>query len=90
MGVRGAASLFRASSAIPQLTDAEVNVGRMVSTVATATEEGSSIVDLWWKSGSTTGGAARSAPATWESSAGQYRRVRRQLRAVEDPGACGR
>src|SRR5947207_6526157 len=53
---------------MPQLTEAEVRVGRMVPTVATATDEGSSMVDLWWKSGSTTGGAARSASATWASS----------------------
>ena len=53
------------SNAIPQLTLADVSVGRIVSSVATATEEGSSILDLWWKSGSTTGGAARSASATW-------------------------
>ena len=50
--------------AMPQLTDALVSVGRMELRVATATEEGSSMLDLWWKSGSTTGGAARSAPPT--------------------------
>ena len=37
---------------------------RTVEVVATATLEGSSILDLWWKSGSTTGGAARPAPPT--------------------------
>src|SRR5437868_14495942 len=49
---------------MPQLTEAEVRVGLTVPTVATATEEGNSIFDLWWKSGSTTGGAARSAAMT--------------------------
>ncbi len=33
-------------SAMPQLTDALVRVGRMELLVATATEEGSSILDL--------------------------------------------
>ena len=50
--------------AMPQFTDALVRVGRMELRVATATEEGSSMLDLWWKSGRTTGGAARSAPPT--------------------------
>src|SRR6185312_8912452 len=53
-----------AISAIPQFTDELVSSGRTVPLVATATLDGSSIFDLWWKSGSTTGGAARSAPST--------------------------
>ena len=51
-------------SAIPQFTDELVRSGRTVEVVATATLEGSSIFDLWWKSGSTTGGAARSVSPT--------------------------
>jgi hypothetical protein len=46
------------------LTDELVRSGRIVPLVATATLDGSSILDLWWKSGRTTGGAARSAPST--------------------------
>ena len=46
---------------------------------ATATDEGSSMLDLWWKSGSTTGGAARSAPATVS---------RRSARAPSAAGIC--
>ena len=57
-------SLSTAMSAIPQFTDEPVRSGRTVEVVATATLEGSSILDLWWKSGSTTGGAARPAPPT--------------------------
>ena len=50
------------SSAIPQLTEALVNSGRMVSRVATAMLDGISRSCLWWKSGRTTGAAARSRP----------------------------
>src|SRR5258708_32839540 len=66
-------------SAMPQLTDALVRVGRMESRVATATEDGTSILDLWGKSGSTTGGAARSAPSTV---------ARRAASADSEAGVC--
>ena len=49
---------------MPQFTDALVNAGRMVPLVATAMLEGISMSCLWWKSGSTTGGAARSTADT--------------------------
>ena len=44
----------------------------MVWVVATATDDGSSMLDLWWKSGSTTGGAARSASAVWAISCAKH------------------
>src|SRR6478735_4937942 len=55
-------------SAMPQLTDELVSVGRIVPAVATAMLEGISMADLWWKSGSTTGGATRSIPSVAEFS----------------------
>src|SRR5579885_2006562 len=49
---------------MPQLTDALVSTGLTVPSVATAMLDGISMLDLWWKSGSTTAGAARSASAS--------------------------
>ena len=43
---RAGRSEFSAIRAMPQLTDALVSVGRMELRVATATEEGSSMLDL--------------------------------------------
>ena len=55
-------------SAMPQFTEELVNVGRIVPRVATAMLDGISMFRLWWKSGNTTGGAARSSPAAPSSS----------------------
>ena len=60
----GDLSLSTAMSAIPQFTDEPVRSGRTVRGGRDRDAEGSSILDLWWKSGSTTGGAARPAPPT--------------------------
>ena len=49
---------------MPQLTAALLSVGRMNSRVATAMLHGASMFSSWWKSGSATGGAARSASFT--------------------------
>src|SRR6266498_573274 len=53
---------------MPQFTEELVRVGRIVPGVATAMLEGISMDDLWWKSGSTTGALARSAPTSLEPS----------------------
>ena len=54
-------SMSSATRAMPQFSEQQVNVGRIVSRVATAMLDGISLSSLRWKSGSTTAGAARSA-----------------------------
>src|SRR3954451_22226072 len=78
-------SMSRAISAMPQLTDALVSAGRMVPAVATVMLEGISRSCLWWKSGSTTGGAAKAAPAAPVGERRQHGRVCRRIDAVKDP-----
>src|ERR1022692_1523794 len=56
-------AMSRVSSAIPQFSAASVRVGRIAPLVATAMLDGISDFSLWQKSGSTTGGAARSVPS---------------------------
>ena len=54
--------------AMPQFTELLVKVERIVSRVATVMLDGISMSSLWRKSGSTTGGATRSASRTRASS----------------------
>ena len=57
-----------AIKAMPQFTELLVKVERIVSRVATVMLDGISMSSLWRKSGSTTGGATRSASRTRSSS----------------------
>ena len=57
-------SMSSAINAMPQFTELPVNVERIVPRVATVMLDGISMSPLWRKSGSTTGGATRSASRT--------------------------
>ena len=85
---RSGRSQSSAISAIPQLTDELVKVGPdRCRWSPRRCWRASPCLDLWWKSGSTTGGAARSMLGRAAARARSSVAVGRQLGAVEHPRA---